>query len=264
MTRKAKNLPATQQQLTTWLNNATNVRALGLLDEMRQHPATYDAVQLHYLQDAWDLIPEYLSWVRAWFPGKPFEFWEIGFGWPGQDTGQPFTEQGHAAGVLETLVTALGEGAGRVIYEPYWEQAVPEDQSNQVQRKFGRGLVTPDGPRLAATAYGTMTGQLSGYQRAERLDLGSGTWTYHFTTPRGDVYVVWAEQSTTVHLPISASQVTVTDLTGAVTLADPAALVVGDSPVFVTVPSGTARRVGDLTEPEWTASRLRPIGGMIA
>ncbi len=236
MTRTPKNLPATPQKLAEWLDEPIYVRAVGLMDELRQHPDTYDAVQLHYLQDAWELIPEYVSWVRTWFPGKPFEFWEIGFGWSGEEAGQQFTEEGHAAGVIKTLVSALGEGASRVIYEPYSEGLKPEDQSDRAQRKFGRGLVTLDGPRLAATAYGTMASQLSGYQSTERLDLGTGIWAYHFTTPRGDVYVVWAKQEATVRLPVSVARVTMADLTGAVTQVDPTALPVGDSPVFVTIP----------------------------
>lgn len=239
MTRKPKNLPATPEELTRWLDQPVNVRGVALVDELRRNPGTYDAVQLHYLQDAWQLIPEYVSWVRAWFPGKAYEFWEIGYGWPGEEADQPFTEEGHAAGVIKTLVIALGEGGSRVIYEPYWDAAGPEDQPSGIQGKIGRGLMMAAGPRLAATAFGTMTGRLSDCRRAERLDLGAGIWAYRFTTPQGDVYAVWGDRQATVRLPVSASQATVTDLTGAATQADPAALAVGDRPVFVSIPSGT-------------------------
>ena len=240
MTRKPKNLPATPQELAKWLDQSTNARGVGLIEELRRHPDTYDAVQLHYLQDAWQLLPEYASWVRAWFPDKPFEFWEIGYGWPGEEADQPFTEEGHAAGVIKTLVSALGEGASRVIYEPYWDAAGPADQPGATQGKVGRGLMTAGGPRLAATALATMTSQLSDCRRVERLDLGVGIWAYRITTPRGDVYAVWADEQATVRLPVSAAQATVTDLTGATTRADPAALAVGDSPVFVSVLSNTS------------------------
>ena len=235
MTRTPKDLPATEEELTRWLGSDVNQRGIGLMEELRKNPDTFDAVQLHYLQDAWELIPEYVSWAKAWVPGKTFEFWEIGYGWPGEETDQPFTEEGHAAGVVKTLVSALGEGANRVIYEPYWEE-IKAGAEDRAARKFGRGLVTTEGARLAATAYGTMTSQLSGYQEAERVELGTDVWAYRFATPRGDVYVAWAEQTTTVRLPISAGQVTVTDITGTTTQADPSAVPVGTSPVFVTAP----------------------------
>lgn len=235
MTRTSKDLPSTEEELTQWLGSAVNQRGIGLMEELRENPDTFDAVQLHYLQDAWELIPEYANWVKAWFPGKEFEFWEIGFGWPGEETGQAFSEEGHAAGVVITLVSALGEGANRIIYEPYWEE-IKAGAEDRAARKFGRGLVTPDGPRLAATAHGVMYNQLSGYEKAERLDLGASVWAYHFTRPQGDVYVVWARDPATIHLPVGAGQVTVTDISGAATQADPSALPVGASPVFVTAP----------------------------
>jgi hypothetical protein len=235
MTRTPRKLPATEQALSPWLSSSINQHALEMVAELRANPSTFDTVQLHYLQDAWELIPEYVSWARAWFPGKEVEFWEIGYGWAGEETGQPFTEESHAAGVVITLVSALGEGASRVVYEPYWEETKPGAE-DRAARKFGRGLVTPEGPRLAAAAYGVMTSQLGGYQKAERLDLGVGIWTYHFTTPRGDVYVVWARQNTSVRLPVAAARVTVTDIRGSTSQADPATLSVGDSPVFVTAP----------------------------
>jgi hypothetical protein len=235
MTRTPRNLPSTEQALVQWLRTPNNQLALEMVAELRDNPETYDTVQLHYLQDAWEMIPEYVSWAKAWFPGKRFEFWEIGYGWAGEETDQPFSEESHAAGIVITLVSALGEGASRVIYEPYWEDTTEGAQAKE-SRRFGRGLVTPEGPRLAGESYGTMTRQLGGYQKAERLDLGGGTWTYRFATPRGYVYVVWARQDTTVRLPVPADWVTVTDIAGSTSQADSAALPVGASPVFVTAP----------------------------
>ena len=78
-----------------------------------------------------------------------------------------------------------------------------------------------------------MVNQLSGYQSAKPLDLGAGVWAYRFATPRGDVYVVWAKESTTVRLPLAVAQVTVTDVSGGTTTADPAVLPVGASPIFI-------------------------------
>jgi len=223
--RKEASLPDSEKRLSQWLGSPNALRSVDLVKEMVAHPETYDAVQLHYLQDAWELIPEYIGWVRSWQPDKQVEFWEIGFGWEGEQ----FTEKGHANGVVKTLVSALGEGAGRVIYEPYWEQT----GANAQAKKFGRGLMTPDGSRLAATAYQTMASQLSGYQKAERLDVGPGVWAYRFVTPRGDVYVVWANSAGTVRLPLPATQVVVTDITGSTTTATAASLPVSTSPVFV-------------------------------
>jgi hypothetical protein len=176
------------------------------------------------------LIPEYMARVRdllarAGTPDKPIEFWEIGYGWEGEQ----YSEQDHANGVVKTLVSALGEGAARVIYEPY-----TEGKNNP-----GRGLVPPAGPRLAATAYQTMASQLRGCTSAVRLDLGSGVWAYRFTTPQGTVYVVWAQVSVAVRLPVQAAQVTVTDVTGATSQADPASLPVSSTPLFVRA-GGTA------------------------
>jgi hypothetical protein len=218
-----------------------------------------DAVQVHYLQDAWELIPETISWIRNWAPNKPFEFWEIGFGWEGKQ----FTEAGHAAGVVKTLVMALGEGASRVLYEPYYENTpagfvVPTKEPDaprlpMQERKNGRALMTAGGPRLAATAYEVMSSQLGGYVAAGPVAMlgptpsgpGSGVevWAYRFVTPGGDVYVVWAKEDTTVTLPIPAAQVAVTGITGSLTTADPAVLQVSPSPVFVSTPRKAQSRV---------------------
>jgi len=232
MRRKEHDLPDTEQEMIHWLSSPTAQRSVGLVQELYTHPATYDAVQLHYLQDAWELTPEYIGWVQSWLAqagalGKPLEFWEIGFGWEGEEADVPFTEEGHAQGVVKCLVITLGEDASRVIYEPYWEDAVADP------RKFGRGLVTPDGPRLASTAYQTLANQLSGYQGVESLDLGAGIWAYRFTLSRGDVYVVWSAVPQTISLPIAAQSVTITDIIGQTTLGDPQALSVGPSPIFV-------------------------------
>jgi hypothetical protein len=219
--RQSRRLPTNERRLAQWLDDPKAQRIVALVHELYANPETYNAIQLHYLQDAWEFLPEYVSWVQTW-SDKPYEFWEIGYGWEGSE----FSEEDHASGVVKTLVTALGEGASRVIYEPYAEAG----------HNTGRGLVPSDGPRLAATAYQTMVSQLSGYSHAERLDLGSGLWAYRFDTPRGDVYVVWAEEGGAVSLPLDAAQATVTDIIGGSTTADPAALPVGASPIFVSAP----------------------------
>ena len=226
---QAPSMPNSVGTLTTWLNQPNAVRQLSLLDELRQHPETVDAIQIHYLTSAWELIPEYLSWIRAWFPGKPIEVWETDYSYDGPD----FSEEDHANGVVKTMVSILGESAVRALYEPYWEDVRPTDTDQKQVRKFGKGLVTSGGPRLAAMAYQTMTSQLAGYQEAEPLDLGTGVWAYRFSTPRGEVYVVWGDEDRSIHLPVSAAAVTVTNIKGDTGSADPAALHVGASPVFV-------------------------------
>jgi hypothetical protein len=192
-------------------------------------------VQLHYLQDAWELLPEYVGWVRAWLaragtPHKPIEFWEIGFGWEGET----FSEESHAQGVVKTLVVALGEGAGRIIYEPYAEPGVITI-ANPPSRKFGRGLVTAEGPRLAATAFQTMASHLAGYQRVEALHPGDGVWLYRFETAGSDIYVAWSVTPATLRLPLAVSQVTLTDISGRASAADSTALPIGPSPTFILV-----------------------------
>jgi hypothetical protein len=199
------------------------------------NPEAYDVLQLHLLHDGWELTGEFVGWIKKW-SDKPFEFWEIGFGWQDEEFGEPFTAEGHAAGIVKILVSAIGEGANRVIFEPYWEEVTgPED------RKYGRGLVTPDGPRLAATAHSVMTTQLGGYQSVERLELGAGIWTYRFVKPQEDVYVVWASENTKVSLPISGG-VRVTDLYGRLSVADAQTLPVGPSPIFVATMMNADRR----------------------
>jgi hypothetical protein len=252
MRREARDLPTTQQKLVGWLEGSDHRRIIALMDALFAQPNIFDAVQIHYLQDAWELIPETISWVRNWAPNKPYEFWEIGFGWEGQQ----FTEENHAAGVVKTLIMALGEGADRVVYEPYYEDtpagfAVPTKEPDaprlpMQERKNGRALMTAGGPRLAATAYEVMARQLGGYTAAEPVapselqrsgsGLGAEVWAYRFVTPRGDVYVVWAGEDTTVTLPIPVAQVAVTDITGRLTTAAAAVVPIGPTPVFVSAP----------------------------
>lgn len=238
MRRKPKKMPHSEQELVRWLERPHAQRVLGLVEEMYSHPESYDAVQVHFLQDAWELIPEYVGWIKDWLaatgaPDTGIEFWEIGFGWEGEEAGLPFDEQAHAEGVIKTLVQALGTGADRVIYEPYGEPAKPTGDGSQAGKKLGRGLVAPGGPRMAATAHQTMVNQLNGYTGVEPLALGHEIWSYRFDTPRGEVIVVWAREETSIGLPLSAGEVTVTDISGSTAAADPGALLVSVSPLFV-------------------------------
>lgn len=193
----------------------------------------FDVYQLHFYEE-WDLLPELIAWVkdqmRANGYEKPIEAWEIGYAWWDEAT---YDTTDHANDTVKVMVTALGEGARRVIYLSYRGQ-IKTEQGISVES--ARGLLDPQGnPRPVKAAYATTTRKLTGFTTVERLDLGQGVWAYKFTKPAGSVYVLWSEVGATVALPVQASSAIITDIFGQERTADPRQLLLTASPIFVEV-----------------------------
>lgn len=152
---------------------------------------------------------------------KPIQAWEIGYG---LDEKFPYDVDEHARTVVKILTISAAEGARTIIYFPLTERGT-----------YARGLLGSGGTMGApATAYQVTAGKLADVVRAEKLTLGEGVWGYKFgRSSGGEVYVLWGTTSKSVRLPIAASQVTVTDRTGATATASPAALHIGVDPIFV-------------------------------
>ncbi len=183
----------------------------------------YDLFQLHDYQ-GWETMEEVYDWIheqmRANHCVKPIQAWEIGYG---LDRNLPYDLNEHARSVTKVLTISAAEGAKTIIYFPL------TDRGN-----YARGLLGPNNEmQPPAIAYRVTAAKLSDATSAEKLNLGEGVWGYKFGRSGGDVYVLWSTAPTTVHLPLSAPQVTVTDQTGATRTASPDALQIDVDPVFV-------------------------------
>ena len=189
-----------------------------------RHADDYDVQQIHYF-GPWEIMPELLAWLHEQMASrgtdKPIEFWEFGYGW---DDVRNYDPQAHARDEAKYMAMAIGEGVLRVLS---WQF------TDYVASNGHPGLVTAQGPRPAAQSFGVAAAMLNGTTHSARLNLGPGVWGYRYDTPSGVVYAAWSSGPATVRLPIDAATVAVTDVAGQTRAADPAALQVGDSPIFV-------------------------------
>ena len=191
-----------------------------------EHADDYDVQQIHYF-GPWDAMPEMLDWLhsemKARGTDKPIEFWEFGYGWDDLRTYDP---QLHARDEAKLMAMAIGEGVLRALS---WQF------TDYVARNGHPGLVTDRGPRPAAQSFGVTAEKLNGTTQSARLDLGQGVWAYRYEKGTGTVFVLWSTEPTTVSLPVGAANVILTDITGQTRVADPTALEVGISPIFVEI-----------------------------
>jgi len=216
----ASRSPRTEADLEALFQDPVAARVIAWLPLLVQHQHSYDALQVHYYGPPQQL-PDLIHWLREQGIDRPLEAWELGRRYQGQVA---FDETAHAQEAARLMVTAAGEGSRLSIFVRFLEW----------QQKGLPGLVTKQGARPAATAFRVVANSLNGFQSAERVDLGPGVWAYRFTRPQGDLYVVWTDgDQATVSLPLAGPSVSVTDIEGRATTADPARLLIGPSPVVV-------------------------------
>ncbi|MBI1801415.1 MAG: hypothetical protein HYR71_07285, partial [Chloroflexi bacterium] len=218
----------TTDDLTAMLNDSFN-QTTEAFSEARftLNCPYYDVLQIHYYQP-WQYQPQVSAWIKGRMSAnncqKPIQFWELGYALdPSRYTYDP---DEHARDVPKLLAEAVAANSQLIAYATYLE-----DGNN-----WQKGLRYRDGTCLpSATAYQVAAQKLQWATGAETLTLGVDVVAYHFTTSGGDVYAVWRDitGTSTVALPISADWVNVTSHLGVVTTADPHALAVGDSPLFV-------------------------------
>lgn len=184
----------------------------------------YDVFQLHDYQ-GWETMEEVYDWIhgemRANNCVKPIQAWETGYG---LDKNLPYDVNEHARTVVKILTISAAEGAQTIIYFPLSERGT-----------YARPLLGAGNTLLPpAIAYRVTAEKLSEATSAQKLNLGEGVWGYRFGRRNGkDVFVLWSRQPKSVSLPLSASQVTLTDSTGTVKTANPTSLTIGVDPIFV-------------------------------
>ncbi|MCL4338518.1 hypothetical protein M1271_02420 [Patescibacteria group bacterium] len=205
----------------------------------------YSTSQIHYYAP-WDDLTTVFHFVRNGLQlgGKPASFpievWELGYGWPDRTT---YNQQNHSQTVVKLLATAAGEGADRIIYWKLLDEMFKHQGSGGTSPSRDVGLVQEDqagnyAMDPPATAYQVTVSKLSGATGAKSVDTGNpSVWVYGFNFSDGHtVYVAWTADnaaSDTISLPIATSTVSVTDITGAVSQANPSSIPVGPSPVFI-------------------------------
>lgn len=214
--------PAAEANLEAFFQDPQVTPLLAWMPLLVQHQGSYDAMQIHYY-GPWQRLPDLVPWIRAQGITRPLEAWELGRRYRDRAA---LDETVLAQEVAKILVTTAGEGVrvGVFVYfADSLQTALP-------------GLVTRDGPRPANTAFRVVAHALNGRAVQGRQALGPGVCAYRFTGQPGDLYVLWTDgDRVTVRLPVSATQVAVTDITGASTWVDPRNLLIGPSPVFVTL-----------------------------
>jgi len=179
-----------EEALTALLDQPEVQAALHVMDEHFQLQPRPDLYQLHYYE-AWDLLPTVMDWIKAQMRAQggewPIEAWEIGYAWHDDKTCNPNV---HARDLPKLLIVALGEGAERVYYLPYFSTRAYQGKMETV-----RALVDLDyRPRPAYFAFQQVAATLDDYAHAERVSAGLAEWCYRFDdllacwTREGEVY----------------------------------------------------------------------------
>ncbi len=205
----------------------------------------YDASQIHYYAP-WNDLSSVFTFVRDGLEtnGKPADFpievWEIGYGWKTRTT---YNEQNHAETVVKLLATAAGEGADRVVYWKLLDELFKHQGAGGTSPSKDVGLILDDKNGTyhigaPAIAYKTTTRMLEGAISAGPLNVGNASViTYKFNFGDGhEVFVAWTDNTTptaTVHMPVSGSMASVTDINGKTSSVSKDAIKVTQSPVFV-------------------------------
>jgi len=198
------------------------------MDMLAANQGAYDRFQAHFY-GPWDEMPDVMAYIHKRLQAKgsdrPIEVWELGYGWKDEAT-LNLTDQ--AQTVPKLLATALGEGAP---FAEFWRF------TDTVEKTLGTGvtgLVTESGARPALKAFQVTATKLSGTTNPQRLNLGAGIWGYQYQRGGTTVFVVWRTDTSagTVALPTTATSVSVTDINGQVTTADPKAVNVSVSPII--------------------------------
>jgi len=213
-----------ESQLNSFLTKPEVIKSIQMSDErFKEYCSFYDIFELHFYQP-WDNLEQVYDWIHDQMTRnncvKPIQVWELGYG---PDKNIAYDINIHAQSVVKLLTISAGKGAQTIIYFPLTEKGAR-----------ARGLLSRDGqPQAPSIAYQVTTSKLTSTTSAERLDLGDGVWAYKFGRSSGDVYVVWSTSPKTITLPITSLQVTVTDIGGKTSTADPKILTVSNSPIFV-------------------------------
>ncbi len=215
-----------EQDMNNLLNQPEVQRLLAWAPMLFDDNKYYDVEQLHYF-GPWSDLPAIMGWVHSQLKArgtdKPLELWEMGYAWTNVNT---FDPKAQARDVPKYMAVAIGEGGLRALSWLFTDIAF--------QAEGHPGLIGPNGPRPAAESFKVVANALNSTTNSERLSLGAGVWGYRYDKSSGSVYALWSDQPTKIKLPIPASSVTVTDITGKVTTANPDSLDVSDSPIFVT------------------------------
>ena len=216
------------------VNNVSDLQALLSQPELQRsiqwasllyaNSQYFDVQQIHYFAP-WDKLSQITDWVhnqlRSHGGDKPLDFWELGYGWDNMSTYDP---QAHARDEVKIFATALGEGGISAIQFEFTDYAVSIGHP---------GLITSAGPQPPAQSFQLVAQKLNGAVNPQRLNLGSSAYGYRFDTAHGTVYVVWADVTTSISLPLSTRNARVTDITETQTLADPKRIAVTTSPIVV-------------------------------
>lgn len=125
-----RRVPTNQAGLEAYLATPSARRHVRFFELEVAHQHLYDAFQIHYYGPADGLAP-IVDAVRAGGITLPIEAWELGRRYRGQ---VPFTEETHAAEVVQLLTTAAGEGLTNnvlVRFRDWVRQRPPRPRDNR-------------------------------------------------------------------------------------------------------------------------------------
>ncbi len=188
----------------------------------------YDIFQAHFYQE-WSYLEKVIDWVKLQMTAnnciKPFQFWELGYGFDNVDE---YDVNDHARAIPKYL--AIAASAGNFIdYSTFYEK-----------HAFMRGLYNANGSlKPTATSFNVSTSELKDFTYSSKLNLGENIWAYRFIKPGKEVYVVWSASPQTIKWPTRSSSpktlVTI-DINGIThTISPPFNISASDSPLFVEI-----------------------------
>ncbi len=187
---------ASEDELLDMLASPEVQDDLTVMDWHFQMQPRPDIYQLHFYE-AWDMLPPVMDWIKLQMAAHggqlPIEAWEIGYAWHDDASYDP---QAHARDVPKLLLSALGEGADRVYYLPYYSTRAYQGRLETV-----RALVDVNyQPRPAYGSYRQTALRIANFASATRMQAGPTLWQYRFD----DTVVQWTADGDVVYSSIAA------------------------------------------------------------
>lgn len=222
--------PTTVADLEASAASEAQARMRRWIELLRQHRASFDALQIHFYGD-WDLLPDTMRWVNAQGIGRPLELWELSERRP-----RGFSNDAEVADDLAKLITiAVGEGSRYTLFYNHVDWEAPGGYFPGLVDGAGRSRLPIE------TAFRTLTQWITDAASAAPLDLGPGIWAYRFEMAGTGrlVHVLWSAAPSTVAVPgIGDGPVRLIQLNGAEATASARAVPITAAPVIVVASAG--------------------------
>lgn len=196
---------------------------------------TFDIASYHFYEP-WQAQSEVIAWVKNEMQQngyqKPIFNTEGGYFDKLHSQSDKDTQELVSQDVVKLHAIAFSEGVQKWVWLPL-DESNPSEESKQY-----KGFYNATYAELpAGTAYKTMIKKLLGFSSVEKLNLGSGIYTYKFVVDEKPVYILWSEELQTIDLTSGIpGNVKITKIDGSTETKQSTDLEITESPIFIEQP----------------------------